>query len=726
MRLPRFATTTILAILLGMTHGAAAQAGPASDARVEGLALYRAGRFSEAIPHFDQVLVRHGRDVEILVKRGACYLKIGEPEKSLADFDRVIQHGAWASRVFGQGGNNYLPLTTWISTPLPDLNFADSWGNRGIALLMLGRNGEALQSFLTATALWDLPQNRSFEGGRGRAAAYQGLGQAYHRLGQDDLAARIYTEAISIYPTDANGYAGRAGVLESLRMLDAAVADYSEAIRLDPSHSRAYCGRGILLSEMGRDELALADLDRAIELDSKFVKAYSHRGALHARHGRNDLALADYDAIVGLQPDQAGAFKDRGGILVRMRLFRRALSDLDRAIQLEPRRAAAYQNRGAAFNGLHKFDRAVEDLSKAIELDPTSAGAFTNRGLSMFGLGQYDQSVVDLSQAIQLAPGNAIVYFNRAEVFNRLGVSDRALEDYASALRLNPRIAAAYAASGRLRDEKGQRDQAKHDYDMALQLDPKEVSLYHDRGNVRREEGDWRGALTDYDRAIALDPTRAETYLARGWSRLSTGTLGADFDARAYIKLKGWRDKLSPYMAVLAVLGARQDRRPADADRALDEALVNLSPRSWPTPCLLYLRGDRSEAALLESATSDRQQTEAHAFLGVDRLQAGDRAGSAPGPTLHWARDHASTGWLDRRRPRTGRSGADRTSRITDSSPPSHAKNVWFGSGSSVLGKGWSPRPHGLHGCLRFFGAGLAGGLSSSRRFSAEDRPSDS
>ena len=91
---------------------------------------------------------------------------------------------------------------------------------------------------------------------------------------------------------------------------------------------------------------------------------------------------------------------------------------------------------------------------------------------------------------------------------------------------------------------------------MALQLDPKEISLWEDRGTPGAEHGDWLGALADYDRAVVLDPKRAETYVARGWSRLSAGVDGADLDARAYLAIKGWRDGLAPYMAVLAVVGA--------------------------------------------------------------------------------------------------------------------------------------------------------------------------
>ena len=325
-----------------------------------------------------------------------------------------------------------------------------------------------------------------------------------------------------------------------------------------------------------------------------------------------------------------------------MNRFDRAIDDLTEAIRLDPKRATAYLNRGAAYNGLGQYEQAIEDLSQAIELDPENAGAYTNRGLAFFGIGQYDQAVADLSRAIQLAPKNAIPYFNRAEVFARLGLRDRALQDYDMTTRLDPHLVAAYAASARLREQEGQREHAIHDFDMALQLDPKEVSLYYDRGNARRESGDWRGALADYDRAVMLAPRQADVYVARGWSRLSAGVDGADYDARVYLKLKGWHDGLSPYMAVLAVLGARQAGRPDDGERVLDEAIANLSPRVWPVPVLRYLRGQLSEEALLQAAAGTRQQAEARTFLGFDRLRAGDRAGAIR--HLAWARDNGTAG----------------------------------------------------------------------------------
>ena len=85
---------------------------------------------------------------------------------------------------------------------------------------MLDRNNEALESFRTAITLWNLPQN--YRNLPGRAAAYQGFGQAMHRLGDDQSALEAYDRAIAVYPGDANSFAGRGDVFDALSMPDRA------------------------------------------------------------------------------------------------------------------------------------------------------------------------------------------------------------------------------------------------------------------------------------------------------------------------------------------------------------------------------------------------------------------------------------------------------------------------------------------------------------------------
>jgi tetratricopeptide (TPR) repeat protein len=649
MRIAGKTCSLIMTMLPALTLTALVRADSTANARLEGIRLYAAGHYREAIPCFDQVLARHGRDLEILLKRGACYLQTNQAEKALADFDRVNRQSSWFSAAFGARGI-LLPESTWLPQPAAWMSYAESWGNRGIALLMLGRNEEAVQSFRVATELWSQSQNRpgiNLPGARaqlvrGRAAAYQGLGQAYLRVGEKDLAVRAYTEAITINPTDPNGFAGRGDILAALQMASEAIADYNEAIRLDATHSRALLGRGIVYADLGRDELALSDLNQAIELDPEYAKAYSHRGGLYARRRDNMAALSDYNALLRLLPGDAATLKDRGGILVRLGRFDEAIKDLDEAIRLDPKRATAYQNRGAAYNGLGQYERAVRDLSEAIRLRPENAGAHTNRGLARFATGSYDEAIVDLSEAIALAPRNAVPYFNRAEVFDRLGFRDRALDDYEHAIQLDPGLTAARTALAKLQNDPARGPSRALETDMAIQVDRGKENPAYDRGNSKRERGAWLAALREYDQAIVQQPRRAELYIARGWARLCTCTEGSDYDARAYLALQGWRDRFSPYMAVLGVLGARAAARPADAERLLADSLGNLPPRAWPVPVLRYLKGEITAGALLEAAANEKQQVDARAFLGVDRLRAGDV--QAARNDLSWARDHAQPG----------------------------------------------------------------------------------
>jgi hypothetical protein len=177
---------------------------------------------------------------------------------------------------------------------------------------------------------------------------------------------------------------------------------------------------------------------------------------------------------------------------------------------------------------------------------------------------------------------------------------------------------------------------------MAIQVDRGKENLAYDRASAARERGDWLGALREYDQAIVQQPRRAELYVARGWARLCTCTEGSDYDARAYLALRGWRDRFSPYMAVLAVLGARAASHPALAQQILAESLSNLSRQEWPVPVLRYLKGELTATALLQAATSEKQQVDARAFLGVERLQAGDAR--AAHDYLSWAKDHAQPG----------------------------------------------------------------------------------
>ncbi len=605
------------AILCLVTSAAGAST---NDARREGFALYETGRYAEAVARLDPVLDRHPNDVEALIKRGGCHLRLGRPSKALGDFDRIIHRD-----------------------PMNPSGHA----NRGIALVMLGRYDEAEAAFTRAIRLWAVPLNgaRSVGGGRdaiaeAKATAYAGLAQVHHRTGRNEEALAEYDQAILINANDPNSHIGRGDVYRALGDLARALADFDEAIRLGPALPRAYTSRGRLLEDNGEDGRALADYDRAIALDPRYAFAHSLRGGLLSRLGRNEEALAAFETVGQLLPENAEAHKDRGGVLVRMGRDEEALVELNKAIEINPTLGKAYQNRGAAYNNLARYDEAIADLNRAIEIDPTNAGARTNCGLAYFMVGEYERALEDLSEAVRLAPREAIVHFNRGNVYAKLGLKEQALADYRTVGELNPKLVATYGGPQRLFEEMSRDAMAARDR-APMRVTSSDVETHLSRAREKQGVGDWPGAVAELDQAITAAPRRADLYIARGWSRLCADVDGAEIDARAYLNLKGWGDPAAGYMALLGALASRRAGREPDAYAMLEEALAKL-PRqdAWPKPILLFLNGDLSGEALIEQAGNDIQRGEAHAILALDLLRK--KKPKEAREHLLWVRDHST------------------------------------------------------------------------------------
>jgi tetratricopeptide (TPR) repeat protein len=602
MRIPQAGrgVAIVLVLVAGMT-AAAARAETTTDLRAEAFRLYDAGLYREALPYLDAVLSRKHRDIEARIKRGNVYLHLDQPAQARADFDTVIR---------------FAP------------SFPSTYTDRGIADIMLGELDAARSDFSRAIALYGSPVGSidllgsndpnsswnlggyappvSFDRwGQRRAIAHCGLGQVYHRMGQDEQAIAEYNRAIQLNPGDPNNYAGRGEAYAARDQLDPALADFNEAVRIDPGH----------------------------------VQGHRLRAASLSRLGQNENALADLDALIRANPTDAGALKNRGGVLVRMGKYEQAIKDLDEALELDPRRVSALLNRGAAYNELHQYERAITDLDEAIRLDPNHSAARTNRGLAQLALGRYERGIDDLSEAIRLDPKNAVAHFNRAEAYVRLGQLDRAVDDFDATTRLAPRFAPAFVGLGNALEQLGKTEQAIEEYSMALHLAPAAAGVYCNRGNARRLRGDWGGAIADYTTALGLDPRHADAHVARGWARLIAGRDGASDDASAYLSQRRGDDKYAAYMAILGALDARRTGHDAEAGAFLDLALANTAPSTWPAPILRYLHHTTTANALLAAAGDDAQTAEAHAFIGLDLLYSGFRAGAVE--HLGWVRDHS-------------------------------------------------------------------------------------
>ena len=84
-----------------------------------------------------------------------------------------------------------------------------------------------------------------------------------------EKALEDFARAITIDPTRADGFIGRANTLNRLGRYEEALADYNRALEIDPNSANAYVNRGSAYSHLGQYKKAIADYEKGLELDPK-------------------------------------------------------------------------------------------------------------------------------------------------------------------------------------------------------------------------------------------------------------------------------------------------------------------------------------------------------------------------------------------------------------------------------------------------------------------------
>ncbi len=285
----------ILWVLFGL---ASARAANVHQLRNDALRLYAEGRFQEALPLFDQLLQSKPRDIESLNKRGCIYLRMNQPQRAMADFNRATAYVPFFDLDQQQLNRQTHPDIPGTLTANPYWSYQlypSAFTNRGIAQMMLGNDDAALADFQHAL---NLNFMRGLPWFPGLASAYSGIGQVYHRKGDDARSFDAYDRALRFNRNDPNVYIGRGVALSGLGRPEEALASFNKALEIDQRNARAYGHRALLYERLGRDSDALADYETAIRLDPSGTMVRRYRGGLLSQLGRQDDAASDLSAAI--------------------------------------------------------------------------------------------------------------------------------------------------------------------------------------------------------------------------------------------------------------------------------------------------------------------------------------------------------------------------------------------------------------------------------------------
>ena len=196
------------------------------------------------------------KDPAFYLARGERWLRGGDFDRAIADFDQAIRLQADSALAYHQRGN--------------------AWSGKG-------ELDRALVDYEAAIRLD--PNN---------PALFRDRGILRRRYGDLDGALVDFDHAIRLGFSDASAYNERGLAWHEKKRYERAIADFNQALKINPSLASALVNRGIAWRSKGDFDRAIADFDAAIGMDPNMPVAYYNRALARGDRQEFDRATTDH------------------------------------------------------------------------------------------------------------------------------------------------------------------------------------------------------------------------------------------------------------------------------------------------------------------------------------------------------------------------------------------------------------------------------------------------
>ena len=234
-----------------------------------GMALFHAGRTTEALPQFARAVALEPNYPHARITYGATLIELDRPDEARVQCEAALR--------------------LWPNSP-------DAYHNLGLALYGSGRTAEAIAHYETALRLQpDFPEAEADLG-----LALSGDGRLAEAVGHYERALRLNPNLFA-----ARNNLGTA--LLNAGRYDEARSHLEAAVRLRPDSAEAGNNLGLTLYAVGRNEEAAARFTAALRLNPAFPDAHNNLGLALEAAGRLAEARACFQEALRLRPDFASA-----------------------------------------------------------------------------------------------------------------------------------------------------------------------------------------------------------------------------------------------------------------------------------------------------------------------------------------------------------------------------------------------------------------------------------
>ncbi len=255
-----------------------------------GLALFKAGRFSQAIPSFTAELRRHPGDQRMVILLGMCHYGMGDYlvavpylEKAAAsdpqnlELRLTLAHSCLWSKQY--------KCVTDVSKQILALNpeSAEADMLTGEALDAQGDDAAAIEQFRAAV-----------QANPKQPEVHFGLGYLLWKKRQFADAAAQFAAEVANDPAQAQALAYLGDSYLQMEEYDKAAPELVLAVAHAPAMAMAHRDLGIVYAKTERNDAAAKELEKAIALDGKDAATHFQLARVYRALGRTDDAKVEF------------------------------------------------------------------------------------------------------------------------------------------------------------------------------------------------------------------------------------------------------------------------------------------------------------------------------------------------------------------------------------------------------------------------------------------------
>lgn len=299
-------------------------------------------------------------------------------------------------------------------------------------------------------------------------------------------------------------------------------------------------------------------------------------------------------------------------------------------LEQEPKADNVLVRRAIAKHSLKDVSGARADLAQAISLNPQHPDAYRVRAMIRYQANDLTGILADVDKAVQYDPENALVHAMRGEIRAELGNLTEALSDFGRAIELAAEVPAYFHARGLIHNRLGNSSQALADYSRAIRLDPNYSPAMSDRAWLRFHRAEWAAAIADGRRTIELTPTAADAMRLVGYAHFAQGDYAA---AVEILDQAIAADKTTGGAAFAMFIRHFAKLRLNQPDRLVATSWGHWSDEPWTQSIGRFIAGQVDEEQIEAAARDTKEETtlsdrlcEMHFYIGLSRLQAGDKS----------------------------------------------------------------------------------------------------